>query len=114
MKKLSTIRRLLRPAGALLAVGLLASVLTGCERRHAIHYYNDGGYYSDVRPGHQYYYDSPLYTQAQPYYQPYYYYDIAPRYHGYHGGEHRERFFAGERGEHHEREGGHEGHPGRR
>ncbi len=44
------IRRAAKPIGAFVLLGALTLILSGCDRhRGSIHYYNDGGYYGDVR-----------------------------------------------------------------
>jgi len=44
------IQRAAKPIGVFVLLGALTLILSGCDRhRGSVHYYNDGGYYGDVR-----------------------------------------------------------------
>ena len=60
-------RRIARPIGAFLILGALVLTLSGCDRhRGSVHYYNDDGYYDDVRV----YRSTPVVVQRYPRHAP--------------------------------------------
>lgn len=61
------IRRTVKPIGVFVLLGALTLTLAGCDRHSgSIHYYNDGGYYGDVRV----YNAPPVIVRHRPYHTP--------------------------------------------
>jgi len=59
----TVIHRAARPIGAFVLLGAVMLALAGCDRhRGSVHYYNDGGYYDDVRV----YRSTPVVVRSYP------------------------------------------------